>query len=180
MPRYPSPDEDCMERGKKVFFAIDRDSPRHNVGEIWDYDGHLLWSYRRSNKSAAHSIGNPLGKRDFVISDASGTELCVIRRKSFFPSRFVVLESGETTGLISLRGFLKNRYAIDIQGAKTWTFRLTLFSLFFWGDANGEPALWVRVGPTKMEWNALLKPGMEPTPLLFALAFIHNEWWNYS
>jgi hypothetical protein len=180
MTRYPTPDEELVKQGQQVFFAIDRKSPQHSAGDILNGEGTRLWRYRRSGNRPPLSAGNPFGKPDFVVSDASDREVCVIRRQSFLPSRFLILESERPVGSISLGSILRNRYRIAIHGAKTWTFRLTLFTVFFWGDADGDPSIWVRVGPSKMEWSVLLKPGVVATPLTFALAFIHNEWWNYS
>lgn len=182
MARYPAPDEELVKQGRQVFFAIDRKSPQHSEGDILDSEGTRLWRYRRSGNRPRFSVANPVGKPDFVVSDASDRQVCVIRRQSFFPSRFLILDSDSErpVGTISLCSILRNRYRIAIDGAKTWTFRLTLFTVFFWGDADGEPSVWVRVGPSKMEWSVLVKPGIVATPLTFALAFIHNEWWNYS
>ncbi len=180
MPRYPAPDEECVRQGQQVFFAIDRKSPKHTAGDMLDGEGQRLWRYQRSGTPASAFARNPFGKLDFVVSDASGKDVCVIRQESFLPSRFSILETERKVGTISPCSILRNRYRIDIKGAKTWTFRLTLFSVSFWGDADGDPGVWVRVGPSKMEWSVLLKPGSVATPLVFALAFIHNEWWNYS
>lgn len=180
MPRYPTPDDECVKQGRQVFFAIDRKSHRHNAGDILDGEGHRIWRYRRSDNPAPISARNPFGKPDFVVTDASEKEVCLIRRESFLPSRFSIVESDQAAGTISLCSILRNRYRICIRGASTWTFRLTLFTVFFWGDVDGQPSVWVRVGPSKMEWSVLLKPGLEATPMVFALAFIHNEWWNFS
>ena len=32
------------------------------------------------------------------------------------------------------------------------------------------------VGPSKMKWNMLFKPGTNPWPLMAVLSFIHTEW----
>ena len=180
MLRYPVPDDEYVQKGQQVFFVIDRELDRHSAGDILDAEGHRLWRYRRSDNPAPISTRNPFGKPDFVVADASEKDVCLIRRESFLPSRFSIIESDQPRGTLSLCSILRNRYRICIHDVGTWTFRLTLFTVFFWGDADGVPSVWVRVGPSKMEWNVLLKPGVSATPLVFALAFIHNEWWNYS
>ena len=79
-----------------------------------------------------------------------------------------------------MRSLFRIKYSIDIQGAGSWTFRLPLFTVQFRGDSQAGTDVWVIVGPSKMEWNILIRPGTNDLRLLAALAFIHNEWWNYS
>jgi hypothetical protein len=57
---------------------------------------------------------------------------------------------------------------------------MPLFTIRFYGFSSAGPEIWVRVGRSKMEWNILIKAGVEEQPLVAALAFIHTEWWNYG
>jgi hypothetical protein len=70
--------------------------------------------------------------------------------------------------------------SIEIKGAGFWTFRLPLFTVRFRGDSQTGTDIWVILGPSKMEWHILIRPGISDPRLVAALAFIHNEWWNYS
>jgi hypothetical protein len=79
-----------------------------------------------------------------------------------------------------MRSMFRNKYSIDIVGLNSWTLRMPLFTVRFCGDSRAGSEIWVVVGPSKMEWNILIKAGIEERPLVAALAFIHNEWWNYS
>jgi hypothetical protein len=182
MPRYPSPDEHTVLQGGKFTFMIDRESSRHGCGDILDVNGETLWRYsRRETHTRFTRIThkNPFGKPDFEVSDPNGQCVCVIRRVSFVPSTFQIVLDDDSIGEIHPCGFLMNRYLINLPGQGLWTLRLTLFTVFFWGDNQGEPQVWIRMGLTKTEWNVLLKPSVNVMPLVFALAFIHNEWWNY-
>jgi hypothetical protein len=57
---------------------------------------------------------------------------------------------------------------------------MPLFTVRFWGESRSGAEIWVVVGPSKMEWTILIKPGVNDRLLVPALAFIHNEWWNYG
>lgn len=74
----------------------------------------------------------------------------------------------------------RNKYAVDIDGVDSWTFRMPLFTIRFFGDSREGVGIWVAVWPSMMQWNILIKAGVEEWPLLAALAFIHTEWWNYG
>ena len=83
-------------------------------------------------------------------------------------------------GRIRMLSILRNKYMIEIDGADPLTFRMPLFTMRFWGGSPMGAEIWVSVGPSKMEWNILVRPGINDRYLVPALAFIHNEWWNYS
>jgi hypothetical protein len=99
---------------------------------------------------------------------------------SFIPSFFDIMEKDDVIGRIGMRSILRIKYSIEINGAGSWTFRLPLFTVRFRGDSQTGTDIWVLVGPSKMEWNILLRCGVGDRHLVAALAFIHNEWWNYS
>ena len=70
---------------------------------------------------------------------------------------------------------LRNKYSISIDDVKTWTFRMPLFTIFFFGESKEGAEIWVRVGPSERQWIILIKPGVVQRPLGAALAFVHNE-----
>ena len=90
------------------------------------------------------------------------------------------MDGDNVIGRIRMSSLLRNKYAIDINGVNSWTFQMPLFTVRFRGDSNTGTDIWVVVGPSKMEWNILIRPGISDRQLVAALAFIHNEWWNYS
>jgi hypothetical protein len=96
------------------------------------------------------------------------------------PPSFYILDGGKAIGRIRLRSILRNKYSVVIDGVGSWTFRMPLFTVKFWGGTTTGPEIWVVVGPSKMEWRILLKPGAPDRHIVAALSFIHNEWWNYS
>jgi len=79
-----------------------------------------------------------------------------------------------------MRSPFRNKYSIEIDGAGSWMFRMPLFTISFYGVSTARAEIWVGVGPPKKQWNILLRPGVKEWPLAAALAFIHNEWWNYG
>jgi len=91
-----------------------------------------------------------------------------------------VLDGDALVGCIRMRSLLRNKYTIDIDGSNSWTFRMPLFTIRFRGDSDSGTDIWVVVGPSKMEWNILIRPGMSDRQCVTAWAFIHSEWWNYS
>ncbi|MCX7388411.1 MAG: hypothetical protein NTX48_17235 [Planctomycetales bacterium] len=99
---------------------------------------------------------------------------------SFVPSVFQILDQDNSIGQIALRSILGIKYRILLDGHASSTFRLPLFTVRFWGDTDMGPSIWVVVGPSKMQWSVLLEPGTMDRELVASLAFIHNQWWNYS
>lgn len=104
----------------------------------------------------------------------------VIRRASFVPPAFTMLEAEERIGRIGLTSPLRNKYSISISGEEPLTFRMPLFSVRFSGGSSVGAQVWGIVGPSKMEWNILVKPRPDDRRLVAALSFIHGEWWNFS
>jgi hypothetical protein len=174
-----TPDESCLTHGAKYVCIIDRDF-RNRSGKIFDEHGELRWQYDVRGNPEGRTWRNPLNKPDVVFVDADSRAELVIRRVSFIPSIFEILDGNGSIGRITLRNVLGIKYRIQIDGCAPWTFRLPLFTVRFWGDTNNGPSIWVVVGPSKMQWNVLLKPGTRHRELVVALAFIHNQWWNYS
>lgn len=175
------PDKECLAQGAKYICQIERGDKGRN-GVVRDEQGVIRWRYgTRENWPPGRWVGNPFRKLDFVISaEGEPKDELVIRRISFLPSAFKIMEAGNSVGTIRMRSFLRIRYAIEIPGAESLTFRLSLFTVRFWGGSAGGTAVWALVGPSKMQWNVLIRPGLDSRKLMAAIAFIHNEWWNYS
>jgi hypothetical protein len=173
------PDENCITHGEKFVCQITRGADGHS-GVLLDEHGTALWRYGMRKNPSGPSPGNPLHKPDFVVTDATVGKEIVIRRTSFFRSSFSISEDRVERGIVRMVSLFRNKYTIHVEGKPRWTFRMPLFSFRFWGATNEAAEFWAIVGPSKMEWNILLKPGLEPQPLLASLSFIHTEWWNYS
>ena len=174
-----APDAECIERGAKYFCQIDR-AGRSRSGKVYDERRVLRWQYGIRDNPPGRLRGNPFRKAQFVFAEADGTAESVIHRVSFIPSRFEITDNGSVIGRIGMRSPLRIKYTIDIDKVGSWTFRLPLFTVRFHGESVGGTDIWVIVGPSKMEWNILVRPGISNRHLVAALAFIHNEWWNYS
>jgi len=175
------PDKECLAQGAKYICQIERADKGRN-GVVRDEQGVIHWRYStRENWPPRRWVENPFRKLDFVISaEGEPKDELVIRRISFVPSAFKIMEGGNTVGTIRVCSLLRIRYAIEIQGEEPMTFWLPLFTVRFYGESAKEPAIWVLVGPSKMQWNALIRPGLDARKIIAVLAFIHNEWWNYS
>ncbi len=176
-----APDMECLEQGAKYICQIAGEEKGRN-GLVWDEKGHIRWRYNaRENWPPGRWLENPFRKLDFVITaEGEPKDELVVRRSSFVRSTFKIMEAGNTVGSIRRRSPLRIRYAIEIPGAESLTFRLPLFTLRFWGGTNKVADIWVLVGPSKRQWRVLIRPGLDSRKLIAAIAFIHNEWWNSS
>jgi hypothetical protein len=174
-----APDENCLADGAKYYFEIDRGSQSLS-GKISDDQGVLRWRYRFRRCALARGWANPFNKPDFVFEDTDGNEELIIRRASFVPPVFHLMERDRVGGRLRLISPLRNRYAIEIYGLNSWTFRMPLFTIYFHGDCEIGTDVWVWMGPSEKEWSILIRPGIEDRYLLPALAFIHNERWHYA
>lgn len=173
------PNEDCLANGHKFFSQIDRGTDGHS-GAVLDEQGAIRWRYGTRKKPSGRRLGNPFNKPDFVIADPDGRGEVVICRTSFIPPVFNIMEAGRIIGRVKMCSVFRNKYAIDIDPVNSWTFRMPLFTIRFFGDSRSGPEIWVAVGPSKMEWRVLIKRDTREWPLLAALAFIHVEAWNYG
>lgn len=174
-----APDGDCIAHGQKFLCQIDRGRDGH-TGSVLNEQGAIRWRYGTRKSPSVRRFGNPFGKPDFVIADPNGRDEVVIHRASFFPPVFNIMRGGKIIGRVRMQSLFRNKYAIDIDQLNLWTFRMPLFSIRFFGVSRTGPEIWVLVGPSKMEWGVLIKPGTPEWPLLAALAFIHVEAWNYG
>ena len=177
--RSIAPDQDCVARGAKFQSHIERRADGHS-GMVRDEQGVIRWRYGNRESSPTDGDANPFNKPDFVIAEPSATNELIIRRSSFIPSVFEIIDAGRALGTIRMRSIFRNKYLIDIDNLSSLTFRMPLFSVRFFGVSTAGIEIWVAVGPSEMEWNILIKPGTEEWPLLAALAFIHTERWNYG
>ena len=113
------------------------------------------------------------------MADLQGRKEVVIRRTSFLPPAFEVVESGRTVGTVKMTSIFRNRYYLSL-GSSNLTFRMPLYTVFFFAESAARIELWIRVGPSEREWSILLRPGIRHWPLIAALAFIHNERYFYG
>lgn len=173
------PNEECIARGTKLLCQIARGADGRN-GAILDERGNIRWQYGIRKHPPGHALRNPFNKPDFIVAQPDAKGELVIRSASLIPPIFNIIEGGHVIGNIAMRSLFRNKYFISLHGAHSWLFRMPLFTVRFYGESNESIDVWVSVGPSKMEWNVLIKPGVAEWPLAAALAFIHNEWWNYG
>jgi cell division protein FtsW (lipid II flippase) len=115
-----------------------------------------------------------LKRPDFFVTELDTKDEVIIRKASYIPSVFNIIEGGRTVGTITMLSILRNKYSISIDDV-TWTFHMPLFTIFFFGKSKKGAEIWVRIGPSERQWNILIKPGVVQRPLVAALALIHNE-----
>lgn len=177
--RTIAPDEDCIVRGAKFASHIDRDASGHS-GVLYDEHGNVRWRYDVRKTGLGRSWGNPFNKKDFVVADPQTGEEIVIRRATFLPSRFTIIDAQGARGTVCMVSLLRNKYAITLTGRQPWTFRMPLFTVGFWGETGELPEFWVEE-VTKMAWEILIRAEIEDQALVAAaLSFIHVERWNYG
>jgi hypothetical protein len=172
------PDEECIEHGTKLLSQIHRGASSRD-GEMRDELDNVRYRYERRASRFGWGFGNPFRKPDFVLSEPSDKEETIIRRVSFVPPVFNIVEASAVIGTIRMLSMFRNKYSISIDGVKSWTFRMPLFTVLFFGESDAGAEIWVRVGPSVREWNILIKPGITRRPLIAALAFIHHERYFY-
>ncbi len=173
------PDKECVANGTKLLCQIDRGGDGHS-GAVRNEQGIVRWRYGVRKSGSGRALKNPFTKPDFVVAEPEANDEITIRRASFLPPVFNIIRAGSVIGGIRMRSIFRNKYSISIDGVGSWTFRMPLFTIRFCGDSSAGPEIWVIVGPSKMEWNILIKANVKEWPLVAALAFIHNEWWNYG
>jgi hypothetical protein len=174
-----APDEDCVSRGTKFLCRIDRGSDGQS-GAVRNEKDIVRWRYGIRKRASGGVPGNPFNKPDFVVGEPDTKDELIIRRASFIPPVFNIIQASKVIGGIRMRSIFRNKYSISIDGVNSWTFRMPLFTVRFYRESSAGTEIWVIVGPSEMEWNILIKAGVEEWPLVAALAFIHNERWNYG
>jgi len=173
------PDEDTVDQGAKYCFVLDVEN-RSRTGKIRNEHGDVEWHYGPRRNPLRYSLRNPFNKPDFVVFVPNDQEAVTIRRVSFVPSRFQILDHEHVVGHIAMQSPLLNKYMIDIDGFATCVFRMPLFTVYFHGQFKDATGIWVVVGPSKMQWSVLARSDLDDIRLLSSLAFIHNQWFNYN
>src|SRR5262245_10597306 len=95
------PDEECIERGAKYSCLIDH-GDRNRTGKIYDEHGALRWQYGVRSNLPRRGRGNPFNKPDFYVADPVENSELLIRRISFVPSHFHMLDRDRLVGRISM------------------------------------------------------------------------------
>jgi hypothetical protein len=140
----------------------------------------IRWRYAFRKNASGRVPRNPFNKPDFVIAEPDAKDELIIRRASFIPPVFNIIEADRIIGAVKTRSFFRNQYSIPVGGTNLWIFRMPLFTIRFYGESSGVPEIWVVVGPSGTEWTILMKEGVKERPLVVALALIHNEQWHYG
>lgn len=139
----------------------------------------MRWHYQTEPCRSAYSFLNLFRRPDFVLLDHDEKEVLRIRRRTRFPPRSDILQNGEVVGTIRLRSVLLNRYSLVLKAGPTWTFRMPLFTIRFYGESSANSRVRVLMGP-KVQWMLHLSAGADDVRLVAGLAFIHRQWWCYS
>ena len=174
----PNPEE--FVRGAHYYFEIGNtsDAPGWIFAEPETASFRL--HYRTEPRRSAYSPSNLFRKPDFLVLDHQNQEVLRISRYTRVPACFNIIQNGEVVGTIGLRSLLRNKYSLELKDGPTWTFRMPLFTIQFDGESNANSRVWVRLCPSKRQWNLLTQVGADDLRLLAGLAFIHREWWCYS
>jgi prepilin-type N-terminal cleavage/methylation domain-containing protein len=98
-----TPDKECLAQGAKYICQIERGDKGRN-GVVRDEQGVIRWRYgTRENWPPGRWVENPFRKLDFVISaEGEPKDEVLIRRISFVPSIFKIMEAGNTVGRIRM------------------------------------------------------------------------------
>jgi len=118
--RAIGPDDDCIENGTKLLCEIYAGYSRRG-GEMRDEVDNVRWQYRRNNAAVRWRLRHPLKRPDFFVTELNTKDEVIIRRASYIPSVFYIIEGGRTVGTIRMLRILRNKYSISIDGVKTWT-----------------------------------------------------------
>ena len=169
----PGPDENDVAQGIRLGFWIGKD-----YGMILDNSGSTLWRYE-VNPKRIRIFFIKLFKADFVLTGPARKEVLRIRRITSLLPTFEMIENGQVVGRITYRNLLRTRCILEFDVGPVWTFHQPLFTVFFYGNSNTGDRAWIRVGPSKRQWNLLTQPGADSVHLLSALAFLHHEYWTH-
>jgi len=177
--RAIAPNEEWVASGTKLPCQIDRGAAGRS-GTVRDEKGVIRWRYAFRKNASGRGSWNPFNKPDFVIAEPEAKDEVIIRRVSFIPPVFNIIDASTIIGGIRMCSMFRNKYSISVHGVNSWTFHMPLFTIRFYGVSSAGAEIWIVVGPSKMDWNILIRAGVKERPLVAALAFIHNEWWHYG
>lgn len=104
--------------------------------------------------------------------------LRIKRGRGFVPS-FEMIEGGAIVGRVIYGSILRTKCTLEFAGEPGWAIRQPLFTVFFAGVSTEGRRAWIRVGPSKRQWNILTQPGADSMHLLSALALLHWEYWTH-
>ena len=91
--RTIAPDEDCFARGAKFSCHIDHRRAHQHSGVVYGECGDVRWLYGVRKNRLGRNWQNPFDKKEFVVASPQTGEEIVIRRVSFFPSRFTIIDA---------------------------------------------------------------------------------------
>lgn len=173
-----APTTDELENAAVYYLSLDYsvDYP----GSILEESGQVRWRFETQPRRSAYSPFNLLEKPVFVILDAESHEVLLIRKSPSASRQFDIIQDGTIVGIIRKRAILRPIYTLDFPSGSTWTVRMPLFSIQFQAQSTSGVTVWIRVGPSKKQWNVLVPAEGNNVCVIAALAFIHREWWCYS
>src|SRR5215472_18493417 len=125
------PSEECLAQGTKLLCQIDRRGDSH-TGAIRSEQGTTLWLFGVRLNTTSRSLKNPFKKPDFVVSKGDASEEVIVRRASFIPPVFQILQANKVIGVIRMVSIFRNKYSISMNGASSWTFRMPLYTINFY------------------------------------------------
>src|SRR5487761_1092453 len=114
------------------------------------------WHFTTRPRRSPWSILNLRRKPELLMLDREEREVLRIRRRRRIPPCFDLIEKGQHVGTIRLRSVLRNRYTLTMNGGPTWTFRMPLFTVLFYGESSIGTRLWVLMAH-KTEWHLLIQ-----------------------
>ncbi len=171
------PSDEIIEKGGMLTSRIHETVDY--AGSILDESGDVVWRSETRPTRSPYSPANLLKKPAFVIVEPDGSEIAQVSRCRRLPPTFSIRNANGCVGTIRLRSVLRNLYSVSL-GSENWLFRMPLFHVDFGGVSDLGGRVWVRMGPSKKQWNILFALGVKHREMAVAIAFIHREWWCYS
>jgi len=104
------PDDKIIANGGLYVSQIDLGT-KPLCGQVYDNEGEVHWRYEGRRSAFGWSKNNPFNKPDFVFSDLREGKEYIIRRVSFLPSAFQMLDGKKPLAAFGWPAF----FAIVIQ-----------------------------------------------------------------
>jgi hypothetical protein len=176
LPGPPPNDEQCAQGSKyTLVMPIDIKAMMTVRGEIYRESNELYWHWRLQRwPSAECNLARPW-RPTFIVNRPEGGELFRIRRSSWFPATFEMLENGSLASTIELRSPLRNRYIIRICNGPVWHFHMPIFTQHLYCESDAGGQLWGIMGPSESQWNLLTAPGSNDARIVAIMAFLHYQ-----